>query len=233
MTNRLYQEEEHLERELYIDDIEVVRDLSRVWSGCYVELMGEQWEITSVRVDVEGDILALMACRTDYSKESRLVSLDYPELHNIYPSLGYFNAPTTAVYLSRTVSRQWRQGLHANNVRVTVPFDSLINRQYDAFSTVGLECMYSGDGLRGLMGLIRVYNPTYPDIVDTLDRLRGSDVPSIALSREIALALHPLNGEVHVLYHEESVGAVDDSNELVIKDGFFWLEDTLREVIHA
>ena len=219
--------------EAMVNGIEVIRDLNRIWTGCYVHIRGNMYVIKSVRFLDDTEVVAIIRKCNDMGAPNKVVSLNHHSLIKDYPELGYFNTPTSTVYISRSVSRQWRQGVHANNIRVEVPFQHLVGRYREIYSTVGLSCMYDGTGLTSLMGMIDVFNSTYPLLPDALHTLREGDAMSVALSRGVALALHPINGEVHVMYHDESVGAVDDSDALTIREEFFWLKDTLEEVIHA
>jgi len=220
-----------LETEWYDEyDVEIINDLYRVWNGSIVYLLGEQWLVQAVGMQEE-ELCMSVTCLTNTSRSNRVVSFDHPKLDHTYPELGYFNLPTSTVYLSRRCTRQWKQGFHDNTVNMTIPFCSLIERELgiNRWLFTGVTSPYGEGGFLGLMRELRVYDAVYPTFIDAMITLHEGRALSVALNSSVALALHPANGEVHVLYHGESVGAID--NRLVIKDKFLWIEDTLREVI--
>ena len=217
---------------LYDDmDYDILPDIHRVWNGCYVGLMDEQWRVERV-LAYNGMPTMCLSCVTK-QLPNHIVSIEHPKLIKEYPQLGYFNLPTTSVYISRLVNRQWKQGFHDNTVSYWPPFHEIVCSNYPIapWQIVGIEAFYE-EGFEALARMINVYNHTYPCLNEALILLQEEHSLSVALSHDVVLAIHPSNGEIHVMYHDMSVGALnEEANELLIKDEFRWLEDSLREVI--
>jgi len=232
MILREYEEDIQLSRELFVGDREVLQDLHRQWCQCIVQLHGAQYSVYKVRA-YRGQIVAVLILPLG-SSPSVVVSLDHPDLLKTYPEVGYSNIATSAVYVTRRVARQWKKGVHENNTSLTIPFEDLTTPVIgmSGWSMVGNR-EYRYQGFTGVFGELNIYTPEYPPFNEALATLVEKGALSIALSKDVALALHPCNGEVHILYHNLSVGAVDYENEQVLtKNGFEWIADTIREVVH-
>ena len=214
----------------YEGDVEVVNDTHRVWNGCYVSLMDETWVVQRV-YGYEGELVFVLSCTTDHDKQRRVVSMDHPDVNTVYPSLGYFNLPTSALYLARKVARQWKQGIAQGNVDIDVPFGAVYDRYCNVNKLwgVGVQQVYDG-GFDRIMSSTKVHLPIYSSFSYTMERLTEGRCMSRALSTDVCLALHPANGEIHILYHNISVGALRD-NLLHIRPAYQWVSDTLEEVI--
>ncbi len=220
-----------LNTELSVGGIEIIRDQHRQWQGCLVHMRGVQYTIKGVHA-YRGNVVARIS--PTMTRGDELVSLVHPELDKEYPTLGYYNTPTTALYFTRRIARQWKKGAHENNIAVTIPFQSMIQccQGGSVYCRAGYT-RYDQHGLSGVWKDINLFNPTYFSFEASLEVLTDREALSIALNKEIALAIHPANGEIHVLYHGLSVGAVDTNNrQLMIKSGYAWLSDTLEEVIN-
>ncbi len=223
-----------LNSELVVGEVEVLRDLHRQWTGCLVSVRNTQYTIEQVRA-YRGNIVAIVKPTHNDGGDLLLVSLTHPRLDKAYPTLGYYNVDNTALYFSRRIARQWKKGAHENNMHIDVPFGSLISSacSQGVYYTVGYD-RYDNYGMRGVWGDINFFDPVYnPSFEESISLLIDSEALSTALNKEVALAIHPLNGEIHVLYHGLSVGAVNhNERQLLIKSGYEWLSDTLRGVIN-
>jgi len=212
--------------------VEMLSDLNRVWEGCYVSILNEQWYVEALGT-IGGELCMKINCLTSQRRKRRAVSFDHVKLDKIHPHLGYFNTKTSSIYLSRKINRQWKQGIHPNTVTAHIPFGDLISRTsgMNMWAAVGMESYYE-DGLSGLSCDVNFFDPTYLSYQQGVNKLTEGEMISAALSRDVALALHPANGEVHVMYHEEPVGAVDViNNTLILREGYAWIRETLEEVI--
>ena len=219
--------------ELHVDGREVIRDLNRIWYDCIVSLDGVQQEVEAVYAYKETPVMVLVPTG---GGEAMLVTLDHPKLTIEYPELGYFNLPTSAIYAERKVSRQWKQGLHANTCAIRVPFTKDIGTRtsIDPLTFTGIRDRGERTGAKRLISSLPIYNPTYPTYEQAINTLLENRALSVALNRDILLALHPINGEVHIMYHELSVGAIDvDRDALIVRPEFNWLYETLRGVIRC
>ncbi len=222
------------DHEFYQEGVEILRDLNRTWKECLVEYEGEMWHIHHIK-NYDGVVAALITCVTKPSRHNRVIDFSHPLLNRQYPKLGYFNYKHLALYFSRQINRQWKQGYHGNTLSIGTPFSQELSNTFgdNVWVILGLD-----DLARYPMSKVRkkvnVYNHKYPTYSTALSSiLNGSTCLSIALSRDVALALHPANGEVHILYHNTPVGVMDLSNPnpLVLKPEFFWLRDTIEELI--
>ncbi len=216
---------------LISEGVDVVSDLGRLWTDCLVDLDGVIKKVRGVANyrDTPVFILSNVASDTPRSKDM-LCTLGHPKLTAEYPELGYFNTQTSVVYLERTIGRQWKQGLHRNTCNIEVPFANEISTcvMIDGYAYAGVR--YQSElSFYNFLGTLDVFNPSYPSYAIAMNRLTSGRALSVGLSKDIALALHPINGEVHIMYHELSVGAVDDT--VLIRDEFFWLEDTIKGVV--
>jgi hypothetical protein len=223
-------EGKELDNQLTINGVEIVRDLNRVWSNCIVYLSGKQARVHGVFNYKRTPVMTVVPTG---SRDEYLVTFDHPKLRIDYPEVGYFNAGTSAIYLQRKVSRQWKQGLHSNTINLIVPFGREIanTAPVDRYGVVGLDYGHTLD-FHTFLDTFNIFEPEYPTFRGALNTLLEARAMSVALSLSVVLVLHPANGEIHVMYHNDSVGAIDvDNNELLIRDEYFWLEDTLRGVI--
>ena len=220
-----------IDDDLVIGGVNVVRDLSRVWADCVVYLDGVQQRVRTVYAYKDTPVMVIRPLCGE--GEDYLITLDHPKLCITYPEVGYFNTDTSVVYLQRKVTRQWKQGVHSNTLGVMIPFAEEIQTctPVDYYRFAGVR--YQDDlGWHEFLATFNMYEPEYPTYGQAMNTLARSRAMSVALSIGVALVLHPINGEIHVMYHNDSVGAIDtDNNTLVIRDEYFWLEDTLRGVI--
>lgn len=212
--------------------MDYIRDLGRLWNDCLVTLKGRQHQIRSVKY-YEDEPVFLLRRASLRSRIQEVVSVDHPKLNLLYPELGYFNMPTHCVYISRRVLRQWKLGMHPHNIQISIPLSDTLNRitMLPPEEVVG-NAPLARSGYTALLYEIDIFNPVYMEYEEAIVSLTGEAMLSCALSRELALVIHPTNSEIHIMYHDSSVGAVDLKNNIVVlKPDFFWLQDTVRGVI--
>lgn len=120
--------------------------------------------------------------------------------------LGYCNHQGYAKYLTRIPMRNdWRQGLRER---------TLVHR---------------GEGRNPpLSCLSRVVNGIYPTLQTCVEALVNKEAVSQAFSRTFAIAA----GNI-LLYKGNNVGSYKDGGELVLKEKFFWLRESLEETLHV
>ena len=213
--------------------VEILQDLNRVWRGCMVGLNTNMWTVEQLGMYGE-ELVVLITCLTNDKFPMRIISFNHPKLEKQYPDLGYFNLPTGCVYLSRRATRQWKQGLHVNTLEYTAPFRRVMEgvTRENIWKLTGNQIMWEY-GLPEQMKKLDVYHHTYPTLTQALSSITKKETLSVALNNAVTIAVHPMNGELHIMYHNMSVGALDlNSREpLMIREDFLWLRDTLQECI--
>lgn len=213
--------------------VEIFQDLNRVWKGCMVGLNTNMWCVELVG-QYKDEAVFVISCLTNEKFPMRVISSTHPKLEKQYPELGYFNLPTNCVYLSRRATRQWKQGLHINTIDYTAPFREVVEKttRENIWKVSGNHLLWEY-GIQEQLKKLDVYHHTYPTLTQALSCITKKESLSVALNLDVTIAVHPVNGELHIMYHNMSVGALDlNSREpLVIREDFLWLRDTLQEYI--
>lgn len=221
---------------LFVDGDDILGDIGRLWNGCYVMLDGVNYNIASVNEWKDTPVFTLMGINPLVSTRAMLVSIEHPDLRLQYPTMGYFNmCGVGAAYFNKRVSRQWKRGVHDVNISYNFPHQQRMshNMGQNIYGAIGVRTGSYGYGLGQALSQANIFAPTYYSYTDSVSSIRSNKSLSRALSNELALAVHPANGEIQVLYHELLVGVVEDDNTVSVRSEFNWLSDTIQEATHA
>lgn len=114
------------------------------------------------------------------------------------PKPSYCQIDNEAYYISKSAQRQWKRGLHPNNVSI-IPGSHLTNT---GGLNVSLNLNYKTARA--------AFNPKYLTVAEALDLLKkDKDANSCALSRNIAISKSNTKDKYHILYRYATVGTMD------------------------
>lgn len=128
------------------------------------------------------------------------------------PKLGYLNAKGgLAVYVYRKPERKYKQLITAGSVNSFIPLKG--SGLYSG--EVLYETMMSKQGESMLLG-------EYPTLTKVLKKLGEGKIQSLAISRDIALAMDD-KGIVHVFYKMDDVGVIKDKTVEIPSGDVAWV----------
>lgn len=214
-----------------------LRDARRYWKDCYVKYSGGKgvkiYRVNGIYgLEVNGECITVMEI---HNLKSVFLTIDvrHPNLNLSTPKLGYFNRKdnVSCVYIARRVNRTFKQGLHANNIDIKYPFETLLLAVFSSSLVSGaLSRDATVGGLRAETFLYHHGLDTpYPTLSAALHMLNSGTSLGVAISKDFAFAYHPITGEISILYTDAVIGRlVGGTYEL--KPDYIWLSDTLEEV---
>lgn len=200
-------------------------DARQALSGTIVRYQNEAYYVNDVTGRVPN--LLVSVYKIPVVDGNRMdIRLDSPELDLKFSPYGYLNIEDRrshdfkrAGWVSRIAARQYRQGAAEGNTNVN--YDDGRSR----FLSVYIR----------EPGVAKLFSGAYPTIGEAVDELRrlGADNgfgfrPSIAIDRDIALAIDPFRTDVLLYYRGERVGW-SDLQTVMLPKRFHYLQQVMEE----
>lgn len=167
--------------------------------------------------EIRGDAVSALNMVT---KEEEV--FNYKELDITPVPLGYVNFNKHAFYLTRSpVRNDWRQGLRDRSmVWRWYSYDDY-TQQYALITKAGKDC---GIPIDCLAKTIMDEYPTFRRALSSLKLLNKAN--SMSFSRFFAI-----RGDNSLMYRTLKVGDINENGKIVLLDKFFYLKESVQEVL--
>lgn len=204
---------------------EIAKALNEAYSDTIVNYNGVFSYITSFAVSQAGAIHVSKSSMNPHiaSWEENKEKVDIDNLKIEFPPVGYINYKNNinyAVFIKRVPRRQWKKGLHLDNISFRIPLIKdmgMLN-----IPTVERENAYNVNFIHSW------FLNTYPSILDAHALVETGEFFSCAFSNKFALSNSIGIPDIFLLYKEYIVGFFSPTDEIMLYSKFSLLREELE-----